>query len=128
MEIELRMRGDHRAHRADWLPLLRERLKLALRRFSGEVTRVRVHLDDVNGPRGGQDKRCVLALSTRDGRQVRLSEQTDHWTTAFAAALERATASLRRQHNRLAREPVRRQRLQTFDATLTGDLDAQLPR
>jgi ribosome-associated translation inhibitor RaiA len=97
MDIELRVRGGRRA---DWLPLLRARLMLALRRFGSWLSRVRVNLDDVNGPRGGQDKRCTLLLATRDGRQLRIAEQTDDWKTAFASALDRAAQQLRKLHER----------------------------
>lgn len=38
------------------------RIQSALGRFSDKLTRVVVRLSDVNGPRGGVDKRCLVAL------------------------------------------------------------------
>ncbi len=41
-----------------------ERVRFALRRLSSLVPRARVQFSDVNGPRGGVDKRCQVELST----------------------------------------------------------------
>ena len=38
------------------------RLRYALGRFSDRFTRVAVRLSDVNGPRGGVDKRCLVTV------------------------------------------------------------------
>lgn len=39
------------------------KLDFALRRFSDRIERVLVRLVDINGPRGGSDKRCRIAAS-----------------------------------------------------------------
>ncbi len=38
------------------------RLHFALDRFAGRVTRARVRLVDVNGPRGGMDIQCLIQV------------------------------------------------------------------
>lgn len=63
MQIDIQARGfvlteGLRAH-------VEHRLRFALTRFQDRVARIAVRLTDVNGPRGGVDKRCHL--------QVRLS-------------------------------------------------------
>ena len=40
-------------------------LERALQRFDGEVTGVEVYLSDVNGPRGGDDKKVVMHTRLR---------------------------------------------------------------
>jgi hypothetical protein len=40
------------------------RVRFALRRLASGVPRAKVQLSDVNGPRGGVDKRCQVELST----------------------------------------------------------------
>jgi putative sigma-54 modulation protein len=42
--------------------LTKHRLQRALGRFASRVRRVRVCLNDVNGPRGGIDKRCRMRV------------------------------------------------------------------
>lgn len=39
------------------------RLQTALGRFSDKLSRVVVRLTDINGPRGGVDKRCVVTVA-----------------------------------------------------------------
>jgi len=60
MEIEVRFR-DLKASEALRHHTVR-RLEMALDRFADELTRVVVRLSDVNGPKGGVDKRCHLTL------------------------------------------------------------------
>jgi putative sigma-54 modulation protein len=42
---------------------IERRLRSALGRLAGRIDRVSVTLTDVNGPRGGVDKRCRVAVS-----------------------------------------------------------------
>lgn len=83
MRLEIRQRGVKvagglRAH-------LRERLRLALGRFARHVGRVRVYLWDVNGPRGGADKRCRIVVELPPRGRVAVAG-TD---TALAGAIAR---------------------------------------
>lgn len=42
--------------------VLSRRLEVALGRFSRRIRRVSARLSDVNGPRGGIDKRCLIEI------------------------------------------------------------------
>ncbi len=66
------------------------RLRFALRRLSGWVSRAKVQLSDVNGPRGGVDKRCRIELHTAAGGPVVVSSVAHDWRAALADALGRA--------------------------------------
>ncbi len=83
MRIEIRWKGTPRRHALD--EYTKERARFALGRFADHLEKVRVRLEDVNGPRGGLDKRCVIELHTRLG--VRVVEARD---THFHAAVDRA--------------------------------------
>lgn len=39
-----------------------EEVQRALERFASQVTRVEVHLRDLNGPQSGVDKRCTMEV------------------------------------------------------------------
>jgi putative sigma-54 modulation protein len=41
---------------------IERRLCFALERFARRISRVRVSVGDLNGPRGGIDKRCRVAI------------------------------------------------------------------
>ena len=43
-------------------------IESSLSRFQDQLTRVEVHLSDINGPKGGVDKRCVIEVRPA-GRQ-----------------------------------------------------------
>lgn len=72
----------------------------ALDRVGHTVRRVVVRLFDVNGPRGGQDKRCHVLVELQGGEAVFLDETTD----CLYASIDRA--STRAGH--LVRERLRR--------------------
>ena len=83
-----------------------ERVRFALRRLTALLPRVRVQLSDVNGPRGGVDKRCQVELSTEAAGTVVIVSLAPDWHTALNRALRRATCVLTRSLQR-NQKPVR---------------------
>ena len=77
-----------------------ERVRFALRRLSFQVPRARVLFSDVNGPRGGIDKRCQVELSTDGAGTVVIASLARDWRTALDRSLTRATRVLRRSLQR----------------------------
>jgi hypothetical protein len=63
------------------------RVRTALRRFAAHIRAVRVQLADVNGPRGGVDKECTIAIRLDAPRRLLLIEDTD---SQFGVAADRA--------------------------------------
>jgi putative sigma-54 modulation protein len=47
-----------------------QRLHLALSRFSNRIRAVRLTVEDVNGPKGGPDKRCHVTVKLEDGDEL----------------------------------------------------------
>ena len=73
-----------------------QRARFVMRRLAWLVPRAKVQLSDVNGPRGGVDKRCQVELKTdRNGTVVVTSVARD-WRTALDSALGRAARVLMR--------------------------------
>ena len=90
--------------------LVVRRVRFVMRRLNWLVPRATVQLSDVNGPRGGVDKRCQIHLRT-DGRgTVVVTAMARDWRTALDSALSRATRLLLRlwRRGRGSREPGRR--------------------
>jgi len=83
-----------------------ERVRFALRRLTTWVSRAKVHFSDVNGPRGGVDKRCQVELSTEAAGTVVIASLARDWRTALDRSLGRATRVLTRSLQR-NQKPVR---------------------
>ncbi len=80
--------------------LVRLRLSYALGRFQREVSTVRVHLTDLNGPRGGLDKQCKMHAVLKGASAV-MSEVTDsEFESAVTRAAKRLSRGLLRQIER----------------------------
>lgn len=77
-----------------------QRLRFVLRRLSVLVPQARVYLSDVNGPRGGVDKRCQIALRTRGSGTVLVTSVADDWRAAIDGAVARAARLLTRVRHR----------------------------
>lgn len=85
------------------------RVRFVTRRLTSLVPRVKVQLSDVNGPRGGVDKRCQLALQTETAGTVVVTSTARNWQLALDQALARA--------GRVLRQLVQRQRSQARPRT-----------
>lgn len=72
------------------------RVHFVMRRLAWLAPRVSVHLSDVNGPRGGVDKRCQLQLKTDKVGTVVVTAIARDWRSALEAALSRASRMLLR--------------------------------
>jgi hypothetical protein len=92
---------------AELRTLTERRVRQALKRLAWLTPRVRVHLSDINGPRGGIDKRCQIELMTNGGKPVVVTSLARDWFSALQSALTRATRSLFHnwQRGRKARAP-----------------------
>ncbi|MES2941740.1 MAG: HPF/RaiA family ribosome-associated protein [Pseudomonadota bacterium] len=76
------------------------RVRFALRRLTAWVPRAKVQFSDVNGPRGGVDKRCQVELSTDAAGTVVIASLASDWRTALDRSLRRATRVLTRSLQR----------------------------
>jgi ribosome-associated translation inhibitor RaiA len=75
---------------------IRERLGMQLGKFARNIERISVRLDDVNGPKGGVDRRCQIKVVV-DGLPSIVSEaQATHWWDAFNVAVDGAEEAVRR--------------------------------
>ena len=76
------------------------RVRVALRRLSWFAPRASVQLSDVNGPRGGVDKRCQIEIATKSGPPIIVTSMARDWLSALQSALTRATRSLLHNYKR----------------------------
>ena len=72
------------------------RVRFVMRRLTWLVPRAEVHLSDVNGPRGGVDKRCQVELKTDGAGPVVITAVARDWRSALDSALGRAARMVMR--------------------------------
>jgi hypothetical protein len=71
-----------------------ERLRFALRRMAQQVNTARVSFTDVNGPRGGLDKRAQIQLHLDAHGTVIVGATASNWRAALEDALRRIVAKM----------------------------------
>ena len=79
---------------AELRTLIERRVRHALKRLAWLTPRVRVHMSDINGPRGGIDKRCQIELMTDGANPVVVTSLSKDWLSALQSALTRASRAL----------------------------------
>lgn len=84
------------------------RLGQALNRFRDRVLWARVWVKDVNGPRGGSDKQCLVQLRVKGASDIILQEREVDARSAFDLAAGRVIHALMRQVGRRRRTERRR--------------------
>lgn len=105
--MELDMRGVNYELDDALKSHIERRLGFALGRFADRITRLMVRLSDVNGPRGGVDKRCQIAVALAPRGVVMIEGAGDDPFALIADAAKRAQRSVgrtleRRRHGRPA--------------------------
>lgn len=79
---------------------IRRKLGRKLGKFDSAVERVSVRIEDVNGPRGGLDKRCRIKITLRGMASVAVEQQHSALQAAIDGALDRAGRTVTRQMQR----------------------------
>jgi hypothetical protein len=93
--------------------LTERRVRFVLRRLGWMVPRAEVQMSDVNGRRGGVDKRCQVELRTDGAGSVVVTSVANNWRTALNDALARAARLLLRLWRRVSDSRRMRQRFLT---------------
>ncbi len=76
---------------------LMKRLAYGLNHGDDAIARVTVRLSDINGPRGGADKRCFIEVRLKAAAAVVIEDTESDLYVAIDRAAERAGRALARQ-------------------------------
>ncbi len=77
-----------------------KRLAYALSHGDDRITRLTVRLSDINGPRGGEDKRCLIEARLKQAPAIVIEDIQADLYLAIDRAAERAGRSLARRLGR----------------------------
>ncbi len=72
------------------------RLNFAFDRFAPRIRRVQVRLSDINGPRGGSDKRCQLVVAMGDLPAIVVEDTSSDLYMAIDRSIGRAVHAVGR--------------------------------
>jgi hypothetical protein len=76
-------------------------VEAGLSRFRDRLTRVEVHLSDVNGPRGGVDRRCALEARAASLQPVAVTNEAATEAEAVRGAVNKMSRMLASTFDRL---------------------------
>lgn len=82
-------------------------LKVLLWRFRAFIIRVRVSFSDVNGPRGGVDKRCIVSAKLRFPGEITIISEKKDFLMAFQSSLSRLILAIHRELVKQREKPIR---------------------
>ena len=88
--------------------LAEKRIRRVLGRSTRHVARLSIRLGDLNGPRGGVDKFCVIDLQLHKGPRVRVRARHERLAAAVQEAASRARRAVYRELGRNRRIDRRR--------------------
>ncbi len=86
--------------REDLSDHIERRLSLALDRFERSIRNIVMHVYDLNGPRGGVDKRCLALIQLRTGGSVAFELRDTDLFSAVARISDGLKERLRRELDR----------------------------
>lgn len=98
MKLEIRSRGVKLTE--ELRGYSKERLVIALARYARHIDLVRVYFGDVNGPRGGSDKKCRIVVELPPRGRIVVAEVDTHLKGASAGAAVRAGFAVKRHVQR----------------------------
>jgi len=79
---------------------VQRRMAVALRSHYDHVKRVFVRLSDINGPRGGRDKRCHIQVSLPGQEDIVIEDTQSNLYVAIDRAAERVKRTITRKTSR----------------------------
>jgi hypothetical protein len=106
MKLEIRVR--HLIVEPRFRALCERHLLHSLGRLEVHVRRVQLWIEDLNGPRGGRDLRCVIRVGLRHGGAVTVESTEARPELAVGEVFDRARSALVRTLQRRRWAPIRR--------------------
>lgn len=109
--VQFSIHGDSVKLSEEFRQYIERRLRFALGRFASAIQRVKVRTEDINGPRGGIDKRCHVEVQLRASRSSPILVTSDDSTlqAAVDCSAKRAARNVARKlDRRFDRSPQRK--------------------
>jgi len=89
------------------------RARLALSRFATAIQTVIIRITDTNGPKGGEDTRCIVSVKLASSGEVVVQGEGENILTVLSHCLSRAERAVSRSLDRRRDTPIRMNRRRT---------------
>ena len=86
------------------------RARLALSRFAPAIQTVTIRITDTNGPKGGEDTRCIVSVKLASSGEVVVQGEGENILTVLSHCLSRAERTVSRSLDRRRDTPIRMNR------------------
>lgn len=103
------------------------RLQFAIDWAGDDVKTVKVRFSEINGPRGGNDKRCTIQIPIAGQNDVMIEDTEADLYVAIDRAAERAEQTLARKLERTREHKHQRFNVTDVDATRDEDSTTSTP-
>lgn len=87
--------------------IVSHQLQYLLGRYRAVAMRVRVRFSDVNGPKGGVDKQCVVSVKLRHTGEITIKGEGMNYLEVFQSSFDRLVRSVRRVIAKQREKPIR---------------------
>jgi len=95
--------------------IVSRRLSFLVGRFRTLIMRVSVRFSDVNGPKGGVDKQCVVSVKLWTAGEITIKSKGTEYQSVFQTSFERLIRSVRRELTKQREKPIRINRRDLID-------------
>lgn len=79
---------------------INDKIKFALSRYGTRIRVIEISLKDINGPRGGVDKQCVIKMKVNQFKTLVVDDVSADAYEAITACTQRAKRRIERHFNR----------------------------
>ena len=87
---------------------MKRRIHFALGRFANAINRVSARLTDINGPKGGQDKQCLIIVKLRKGGEIVIQEKGTDCNAILNHCANRVSRAVDRELTTRWSAPIRK--------------------
>ncbi len=88
---------------------IEDKIRLSLTRFSQQIHSVHVTLSDINGPKGGEDKKCLITVHLGKVPPIVIHHIDSDMYDAISHCCHRAKRNVSRQTDKLCRHKTSKQ-------------------
>ena len=108
--MQINIKGRQVQLQEETLNKMERRLRFSLSRFGHAIQDVTVQLTDINGPKGGHDKECLIVVKLQKGGKIVVQGNGIDCDLALNNCADRISRAVGRELTRRRRTPIRKMR------------------